>query len=183
VAEVDHSDAQRLVQDLRTESANYYRQFVIWLGVGSAGAAISLISLASHLPNPDYSFHKLLPSLLAFILGLLSASFSILLVSFSKSRAAEHFAESHNREQYAQAAQKLPEVLSSPQKVADEMNKERNEFIRKSKISHDRSEMAWGQHIFWKRATNVAVITSAISFVCGLGWPIVFLALGNSLVK
>lgn len=183
MAETDHSDLQRLVQDLRIEDANYYRQFVIWLGVGSAGAGIALTSLATRLPNPDLALQRFLPSLLAFTFGVLSASFSVLFVSFNKSWAAKHFAASYNQEEYAQAARKIPEVFSSPCSIAEEANQKRNNLIEKSSTSHECAESAWRRHIFWKRMTNAAVIISAISFVCGLSLTIVFVALGGSVIK
>lgn len=60
---IDTSDALRVVQNKTSEGDAYRRQLHVWLGVGSAGGAISMVSLAASLPDPAYVFQFLQISL------------------------------------------------------------------------------------------------------------------------
>jgi hypothetical protein len=181
VVQIDNSDLKRVVQGFRSESVSYYRQFVIWLGLGSAGAETAFISLAIKLPDPNYTMRTLLLSLWAFFVGMLAAALSALFASFSSSWAGEHFAEANNREGFKEAANKMPEMFSSPQRIADEANQERNRIIDRANKSHQTAEHAWQRHLFWKRARNVTIAISAIAFLVGMAWPIGYVTFGGRL--
>ena len=56
-------EAQRSVQNFRQESLRYMQQFHIWLGIGSAGGAIALMSLAANMADPKYALEFILPQL------------------------------------------------------------------------------------------------------------------------
>jgi glucan phosphoethanolaminetransferase (alkaline phosphatase superfamily) len=182
VVQIDNSDLKRVVQNLGSESTAYYRQFVVWLGLGSGGAATAFIAFATKLPDPSYALHILLPSLWAFLIGIIMAAISVLIASFSSSWAGQHFAEAHNRDELKKAINKMPEILSSPQRIADEANKERNNLINRTNGHHQLAEYAWTRHLFWKRTKDVAVSISAIAFFVGMIWPIGYLTFGGKFV-
>lgn len=182
LVQVDNSDLKRLVQDFRSESVTYYRQFVVWLGLGSAGGGIAFLSLATKLPDPNYALRILLPSLWALLLGVLAAGLSVLFTSFSSAWAGTNFAEAHNREELSQAVNKMPEMFSSPQRIANESNQERNRLIDRTNKAHEFAEHAWQRHLFWQKAKNTAIAISAIAFLSGMAWPMAYITFGGRLV-
>lgn len=182
MVEVDNSNMRQLVETLRAEGVAYYRQWAIWLAIGSASGCTALVALATKLPNPNFAFYVFLPSFWAFAVGIITAALSILFSSLRMSSAAEHFAEAHNREQFNTAIKKMPEFFSSPKSIADEQNRPRNQLIEQSNKSHLRAEKAWSRHTLWKRGQNVSGAISAAAFVVGMIWPIAYLSFGGLLV-
>jgi len=181
MVKADNSDIKTLVHSLRTESTAYFRQWVVWLGVASGAGGMGLFSLAANLPDRNHAFHIFLPSLWVFLVGVTTAGLSVLFESISISWRGEHFAEAHNREELNQAIGRIPEIFSSPKRLADEANHERNELIDQSNKAHERAERGWARHRRWRLARNFAVSISAIAFVCGMSWPIGYLTLGDKL--
>jgi hypothetical protein len=173
----DLSDYKRLVDNFSKESATYYKQFIVWVGVSSAAAATALISFVVKLPDINYAFYKIVPSLWCFLLGVSCAALSVLFISLSKSAAGGHFAEAYNREQYNREILKRPHIISSPPELAN--NSERDRLIERSKIAHDRAEMSWANYVRWNKAKNIAVSISCVSFVLGVGWPVAFITFGG----
>jgi hypothetical protein len=182
MVEVDNSHIKQLVEALRAEGSAYYKQWAIWLAVGSASGCAALVALATKLPNPNFAFFVFVPSFWAFFVGIMTAALSILFSSLKMSSAAEHFAEAHNREQFNTAIKNTPEFFSSPKHIADEQNRARNEMIEQSKKSHLRAENAWSRHIFWRRAQNASGAISAAAFVIGMAWPIAYLSFGGVMI-
>lgn len=169
----DTSDASRIVQNKYTESEAYLRQLHIWLGIGSAGGAISMTSLAASLPDPAYAIRFLQPSLWCFLLGVVAAGASVFFLSQKASAMGEHYASAHNREQANQAVKKIPQIISSPQRIADEANGERNALIARSKEEHDRAERSWNASRIWTRLWGAALMVSCLAFVVAFAWPLV----------
>jgi len=168
MVQVDNSDIKVLIHSLRTESVAYFRQWVVWLGVASGAGGMGLFSLAANLPDRNHAFHIFLPSLWVFFLGVTTAGLSVLFESISIGWRGEHFVQAHNREELNQAISKIPEMLSSPKKLADEANAERNKLIEKSQKTHESAGRGWTRHRHWRTARNIAVSISAIAFVCGM---------------
>lgn len=169
---VDTSDALRVVQNKNAESESYMRQLHVWLGIGSAGGAISMVSLAANLPDPAHALRFLQPSLWCFLLGVVAAGASLLFLARRADALALHHATAHNREQVNQAIKKIPEVVSSPQRMADEMNAERNALIARSGREHAHAESAWKSYDLWSRLWAGSLILSASAFVIGFALPL-----------
>lgn len=180
--QIDHADIKTLVHALRTESTAYFRQWIVWLGVASGAGGMGLFSLAATLPDRTHAFQIFVPSLWAFLLGVVTAGLSILSESISVASQGEHFAQAHNREEINQVIAKTPEIFSSPRSIADEANSKRNELIAKSQQMHTMAEHAWILYRRWRLARNLAAGVSAIAFVCGMGWPITYITFGGKLV-
>ncbi|MER9526664.1 hypothetical protein NKI96_24360 [Mesorhizobium sp. M0292] len=123
---IDATDTLRVVQNKNAESEAYRRQLHIWLGVGSAGGAISMTSLAANLPDPAYVFRFLQPSLWSFLIGVVGVGSSLFFLALRADEQSEHFAASHNREKINEAIKAMPEVIASPKRLADEANRTRN---------------------------------------------------------
>lgn len=183
IANQDTEHLKRIVQDLSSESKAYLKQFAIWLGVASAGGSIALVTLATKLSNPNHALTVFLPSLWVLLVGVIAAGLTVLFASLESSWAGEHFAESHNREQASQAARSIPEVFSSPQRIADEANQHRNSLIELANKSHASAERAWTMRERWRRARNGSMAVSGIGFVIGMAWPIAYVTLGGTLAR
>lgn len=169
----DTQDAIRLVQNKSSESEAYLRQLHVWLGVGSAGGAISMVSLAASLPDPAYVFRFLQPSLWCFLVGVVSAGSSVFFLSLRADAIGNHVANAHNRDQLNEAIKATPEMLSSPRRIADEANHARNALIERSSKEHNRSEKAWAVQQRYSYAWGASLAISALSFVLGFAWPLV----------
>lgn len=169
---MDRADAARIIQNKSIESEAYKRQLHIWLAVGSAGGAVSMVSLAANLPEPAYVFRFFQPSLWSFLLGVITAGGSVFFLSLRTDAMAGHFAAAHNRDQVNEAIEAIPEVLSAPAQLAEEANRDRNALIEVSKREHGRAERAWALHRRYSVAWGVSLTISALAFVFGFGWPL-----------
>jgi len=170
---LDTEDSKRLVQNYTQESESYLRQLHVWLGTASAGGAIAMATLAANLPNPGYSFEYLINSFWCFLVGIISAGTATFSLAMRASAKGVHFASAHNRENINSALRSMPEMISSPQSMADRANTERNKLIAQSKAEHDRAEEAWASQSRWRVSWAAALVLSCLSFVGGFSWPLV----------
>lgn len=179
----DSQGAQRVVQNYHLEAESYMRQLHIWLGVGSAGGAIAIATLASNLPNPNHAFQYSLMSFWLFLAGVVASGFALFALAMRAESRSVHFASAHNREQFNEAIKGTPEVISSPQAIADRANATRNKMIERSKIEHERAEHAWAIQKRWQLFWAGSLTVSGAAFVGGFGWLLIQATfLGRSIV-
>lgn len=183
MVQIVHGNTADLVQRLSEESSLYARQWALWTGIGNGAAILAVLSFSASLRNPDAALHQFLPSLWLFLFGVISSGLSLPSRAHCASATADHFAESHNRDECQAATRKIPEMISSPRSLAEEYNKERNQLIERGNRAHARAEKAWSRRAVWRIAGNVFSITSGVSFVLGVALPLLFLTLGGTLGK
>jgi hypothetical protein len=176
VLDVDVSQTKELVGQLRSEADHAIRQWTTWLGIGSGGGAIAILSFAAALPDPDRALFLLAPSLAAFLLGIVSAGPAVLLLGVELLAASAHFAAAHNRDSIQAAVSKMPFAIASPQAMADRMNASRDKLVAQGDEEHDVAEKAWIEKGRWRFARRVLTTVSAVSFVVGAGYPLVLIA-------
>jgi hypothetical protein len=181
MAEIDHSDALRVVTELTNSSSTYARHFTLWLGLGSAGGAVAMLSFVADLPDPDYALRTLLPAFGAFALGVVAAAVSVLMAARRDSAGAEHHGRAHNREELNAAIGKTRLWISSAPAQAERMNAGRNSLIADSKIQHEHAEKAWRERTAWSWGYRICTGMSALAFVAGITWPLTLVATGGSL--
>lgn len=169
---IDTTDTLRLVQNKSNESEAYRKQLHIWLGAGSAGGAISMVSLAANLPDPAHVFRILQPSLWSFLIGVVAAGSSLLFLALRADAFGDHFASSYNRDQVNEAIKAIPQVIASPKRLADEANQNRNSLIERSHKEHEQAERAWTRAQRYSTAWAASLTASAIAFVWGFAWPL-----------
>ncbi len=158
-------------------------QLHVWLGIGSAGGAISMVTLAAHLPDPAYVFRFLQFSLWCFLVGVVAAGAAIFFLALRANSMSAHVAGVHNREQFKDAARAIPEMISSPRRIADDANRGRNALLERSDKEHRDSEKAWVAERRCFYAWAISLVVSALGFVAGFAWPLVQVSfLGRSLV-
>lgn len=170
---IDTKDAIRVVQNKSAESEAYMRQLHVWLGVASAGGAISMVSLAAGLPDPAYAIRFIAISLWLFLAGVVAAGASLFFLSQRASALEGHHASAHNREQLNQAIKKIPMMISSPPRLAEEANAERNGLIARSQTQHDAAESSWRLFRIWSVLWGWALAVSALAFVSAFSWLLV----------
>lgn len=172
-----------LAKEKSTQSEAYLKQWVVWLGVGSAGGAVAMASLATHLPNPGHAFSFLLPSLWFFLIGVSSAGASILVLSIKLGATAQHFANAHNRAEFLSKIKATPQVFSSPQSITEKANVGRNASIEQHDKFHAEAEKAWTAHVFWNRVWIACVTASSLSFIFGFAWPLAAISAGVAFIQ
>jgi hypothetical protein len=182
MVQVDQSDSLRIVKDLTEASQTYRRQFVLWLGVGSAGGSVALLSFAANLPDPDFALHALLPALSAFAIGVIFAAGTILFLGKREDAAAFHHGEAFNRAETAKAINSIPEIISSPRSLAEGMNAERNKFVEKNRAAHLAAEAAWTSRSRFHVCYVACLTISSGGFLAGIIWPIAYIVLGGTFV-
>lgn len=180
--ESDDQPVSELIRHYRNEAAEFRRRWTLTLGIGCGGGLVALISLAANLPDPNYAFQLFAPSLWILLAGVVASALSLPVAAFRSSSLGEHFAQAHNREMYHSAARKLPQVFSSPERIADEMNAPRNAYIEKGDQAHDKAEEAWR-----KRDLSNAILwgltgLSALCFIVGAALPLINMSLGGEIV-
>jgi hypothetical protein len=179
---IDRSSDIELVAQHRTDDASYLRQWILWLGLGSAGAAATFLSLAANACDPAAAFRHLLISFWLFLLGIICAAVSLLAASLRSSALAGHYAATHNRQELNDAASAMPTVISSPQRIADEMNATQNRYLAQATQEHERAEHLWRMRSVWHVAVLALLATSAASFVIGVGLPLAYTSTGGDLL-
>lgn len=181
MAEIDHSDILRVVTELTNSSSAYARHFTLWLGLGSAGGAVAMLSFVADLPDPDYALRTLLPAFGAFALGVVAAAASVLMASKRDGAGALHHGRAYNRAQLNAAIEKTPLWFSSAPAQAEEMNAGRNRLEADSKAQHERAESSWRARTAWSWGYRICTGASALAFIVGITWPLTLVATGGSL--
>jgi hypothetical protein len=176
MVDVDVSQTKELVGQLRSEADHAIRQWTTWLGIGSGGGAIAVLSFAAALPDPDRALFLLAPSLSAFLIGIVSAGPAVLLLGAELLAASAHFAAAHNRDSIQAAISKMPFAIASPKAMADRMNAPRDKLAVQGDEEHEIAERAWVEKSRWRFARRALTTVSAISFVVGAGYPLVLIA-------
>jgi len=171
-----------LSKEKRSQQGEYIKQWVVWLGVGSAGGAVAMASLAAHLPNPNHAFGFLLPSLWFFLVGVSSAGASVLILSIKLGVLSEYFAYAHNRAEFVDKIRATPELLSVPKNLAEAGNKGRNDLVREHDKFHTHAEKAWADYVFWNRVWIACVSVSSLGFILGFAWPLAQIGVGKTLI-
>lgn len=176
MVDVDDSQAKDLVASLRQEASAAARQWATWLGVGSGGGVIALLSFIANLPDPDRALSLLSPALASFILAIIFAAPSILILAAELQSASIHFAAAHNRDSMRRAVAKMPLAIASPPSLADDMNRERNHLSGRADREHEEAQSAWTVRMRWRYLRRLCMALSAIGFVCGAGYPMLLVA-------
>ena len=176
------SNVAELTASLEAQSHAYRQQWANWLGVGSAGGLLALLSFAANLPDPDYALSILKPGLAAFTLGLVAAAPGLLLSAMEASAAGSHHAHAANREQVADALNRLPQIVSSPQRIADDLNAPRTKLAAEYERLDHSAEAAWTARTRWRWAANITAAISALSFTCGVAFPLAAVLSGTKFV-
>lgn len=181
MAQRDYSDAIRVVTELTASSKTYATHFTLWLGLGSAGGAVAMLSFTANLPDPDYALRTLLPAFGAFAFGVICSGASVLLASLRDAAGAEHHGHAYNRNQYGEAANATPEWFSSAPSQAEQLNANRNRMVKRNQEAHEQAEESWRRRTLWARWYSVATTAAALSFIIGITWPLTLVASGGSL--
>jgi hypothetical protein len=177
----DYSDLARAARGAEERSAALFKQWTVWLGLGSAGGVALLLTLIAHLCNPEFALRALLLSYISFVSGLCTAGFALFARSREENARSEHLANSHNREQYRQAAEVIPEIVSSPRHLAAPLNRGRDKVVADVNSSHEKAESAWVRVRRWGYLTKASQILAAVTFVVGVSWPAIHVSLGGKL--
>jgi hypothetical protein len=168
----DHSPSIELVASLRNEAAAANRQWATWLGVGSGGGVVALLSFAANLPDPDHALNLLAPAIAAFVAAGILAAPSILALANELRHSAHHYASAHNRDTLNEALKRLPLIIASPQSLAEEANRERNHYAARAKHELLGAESAWTWRMRWKWIRRGLMSISAASFLFGAIYPL-----------
>lgn len=168
----DRSDTVRAVQNAEIESKSLLKQFHIWLVIGASGGAVTMFTLAVGSNNPDHILKFFQWSLWSFLLSTVFSSTSVLLLSFKLSSFAEYLASASNRDSLDDAIRKIPEIISSPQRIADEGNIERD-WLKDQRESEDKeADSAYRKFEIYKFLWAFFLIISGIFFVIGFSAPL-----------
>jgi len=173
---IDYSDSVRAVQNAETEATALMRQLHLWLALGSAGGAVSMFSFATAAEDPDHALRFFQPSLWFFLLGVVAAGAAVLFRSLKLGNCAEHTAAAANREGFQEAVRGIPEIIASPESLAERQNAQRNKLIELGDGQHAAAEGAWKNCCRYDRAWKGALGVAAISFVLGFGSPLIQVA-------
>jgi hypothetical protein len=179
----DHADLRRLVQNLKLESDLYIRHLNFTLAGGSAAGLIALLSFAGGRKNAAEIISIFAPSYVCFLVSLFCSGLAIFLKSQTDSSLGEHFAASHNRSELNAAISKIPQVFSSPQRLADEANIYRNSLVKKSKEAHESSELEWTRSRRWRALYISCFLLAFCGFIFGAGWPLFYVLSGGSIAE
>jgi hypothetical protein len=177
--EEDNSDLRRIVQNLKLESDLYIRHLNFTLAGGAAAGLISLLSFAGGRKNAAEIILNFAPSYICFLISLFCCGLAIFFKSKSDGSLGEHYAASHNRYELNAAIGRIPEVFSSPQRLADEANIQRNSLVKKSKETNESSELAWTRSRLWRALYIACFLVAFCGFIFGAGWPLFYVLSGG----
>ena len=86
--------------------------------------------------------------------------------------AAHHFASAHNRDSLNAAVRQLPLVIAAPQSLADEANRERDQYSARAESEALEAESAWASRMRWKWVRRMLMGLAAGSFLFGALYPL-----------
>lgn len=178
----DISQVHQLIAGLRSQSVAYRQQLANWLGLGSAGGTVALLTFAAALPDPDYALQVLAPSLTAFIVGLIAAAPNLLLAAIEAEAAEGYFAHAANRDGLTDAIDAKPEIIAAPKELADRLNASRNALIVQYNDYNAKAEKSWSDRLRWRLAIRITTAVAAIGFIVGVGAPLVTILTGTHFV-
>ena len=173
--DIDDSQTKELVGLLRSEADQAFRQWTTWLGLGSGGGALAILSFAAALPDPDRALFLLAPSLAAFMLGVIAAGPSVFLLGAELLAAATHFAAAHSRDSIQRAVAQMPFAVASPKSMADRMNAPRDKLNKQGLEEHGIAEQVWKEKSKLRIARRILTTVSAVSFVVGASYPLILI--------
>lgn len=166
------SNVGELVAGFQQEAAQARRQWANWLGVGSGGGVVALLSFAANLPNPDHALSILSPALAAFVLAIISAAPALLMYAEEHQSAAEHYAAAHNRDALRADAAAQPEWITAPRSMGDGLNAGRNLKLTQADEENEYAEAVWKRRVRWKWTRRVTMGFSALCFIIGASYPL-----------
>lgn len=178
----DISQVHQLIAGLRAQSVAYRQQLANWLGLGSAGGTVALLTFAAALPDPDYALQVLAPSLTAFIVGLIAAAPNLLLAAIEAESAEGYFAHAANRDGLTDAIDAKPEIIAAPKEMADRLNAPRNALIVQYNEYNAKAEKSWTDRLRWRLAIRITTGIAAVGFIVGVGAPLVTILTGTHFV-
>jgi hypothetical protein len=176
----ERSNAADLVPGFSQEAAHARRQWANWLGVGSGGGVVALLSFAANLPTPDHALQILAPAIGAFILAIVLAAPALLTQAEENASAALYYSEAHNAQELRAAAHAMPQHIAAPQALADDLNAGRNRTLARAEEHHNRAEKAWDQRAVWKWLRRGLTSASAVAFLVGASYPLYLIESGVS---
>lgn len=153
----------------------------MWLGLGSAGGVVALLSFTANLPDPDLALQRLWPSLALFSAALLLAGLSLLVSYLNQTALAEHYASASNRDRLNEKIATIPEVISAPRHIAESMNRPRDKAIKQSREFHNDAERAWLFVSVWRWTRRSLVALSSVCFALGVTYPLYLVQSGTRL--
>lgn len=178
----DGINVTELVRGFETQSHTYRRQWTNWLGIGSAGGILALLSFAAQLPDPDFALRIMGPGLVAFTLGVITAAPNLLFAAYETSSAAGHFASAANRDSLKDAIDGIPENIASPNELAERSNAPRNRLIIDHDDYHRQAEAEWSVRTRWRWAMRITSTISASAFLFGISFPLYAILSGTGFV-
>ncbi|WAC49517.1 hypothetical protein OVA03_06335 [Asticcacaulis sp. SL142] len=169
-------DFDPVIQESRDDRIAYSRQWHIWLGLGSAGGAISMVSLSASLPNINVAIQFFLPSLWMFLFGVIFSAASLLAL-VRKARGAEiHYGTAKLLDENKMKLLQLMQINGG------HINPDHPEFMildAKIKNGDKIANKSWKTRNRWNFASTIFQSMSALLFVLGFLWPLSALSLGH----
>ena len=175
------TNTRELAIKFDTFSYEYEKRFFTSLTIISAAGFASLISFSQTYENPESFLKAIVPSLWGFVIGLvLSGSLPFVLAKLYSHKSG-HFAEAHNREQNEQAASKFPEIIASPQALADRSNVERNHFKGMAEQHGANAEKAWSGFSKWRWCKRIITLIASLSIIFAVLWPLLLITINGKI--
>ena len=168
----DYSQTADLVASFRAQSQAYRQQWANWLGLGSGGGMLALLSFAANLPDPDYALQQLAPGIAAFTIGLIAAAPNLLFAAGEAATAGAHFASAATRESIGEALRQMPQHFAAPQALSDQLNAPRNRLLEEQASHNESAERSWILRQRWRWAVRVTTFISATAFIAGVVFPL-----------
>jgi hypothetical protein len=140
-----------------------------------------MISLAGSLSDPNFALFFFLPSLWAFLFGVIFSGTSSLALASSAQATELHFG---NAQEAHDADFRMSEILTNAGgSISPGTNPDFEVAQSKSMVQHDKAAKAWKRKKIWRTVAVGLQTLSALCFLTGFGWPLFQLSfLGKTLV-
>jgi hypothetical protein len=178
---IDYSDLARAARAAEEQSNDYGKQWLLWMVLCSAGGIGMLLVQASQLCSPEYALRALAISYVGFAVGM-AFSWSAFGCKARESAAlADHLASAYNREQFKEAADKIPTFITAPASMAKRMNAPKDALIAQCNSHHERAESAWSSVVRWRQARQILTIVAGLAIVVAIAWVLAYVSFGGRL--
>lgn len=162
-------------RELRELSRVYLRQSINWLGLGSAGALVALLSFSANLDQPDHALHTLLPAMVVLIISIILCGIIQYMAVFENLSAESHYNRAGRRDSAKVTARRL--LAETDPETAKSRDDEAKILYGEASRLHQAAQADWKKYSRLQVWRKRCLAFAGAGFVIGIGYPLLLVGL------
>jgi hypothetical protein len=166
-------------RELRELSRVYLRQSINWLGLGSAGAVVALLSFSANLDEPDHALRALLPAMAALIVSIILCGIIQYMAVYENLSAESHYNRAGRRDSAKVTARQLLAVTDPA--TAQSRDAEAKVLFGEASRLHEAAQTDWKKYTRLQTWRKRCLAVAGAGFLIGIGYPLLLVGLNVKL--